>query len=406
MVPEVTPSFYFRPRYTNPYGVNTWLEHIPFAYDLVQSVRPALLVELGTYYGESYFGFCQAVEEAGIECECRAVDTWSGDAQAGFYHEDVFAQVEAHHRKYYRRFSSLIRARFDDAIGRFQDGTISILHIDGLHTYDAVSHDFGLWLPKVRPGGIVLLHDIAEQDNDFGVWRLWAELQPNFPTFSFYHGHGLGVLRKHGDRGNDLVTEMVQADLDRQDKFRRYYAQCGAQLSKEAGFHPRHARVQLFYPGVEGYSERLSQSAFVRLNDWQPVRFRTAMTIGGQLRLDPLELPGIVEISELVIERCDNFECLWSLDPASANQVGVMGTALRVPSDDAILTVLSTGPDPRLLLPEIAAAHNGVSVRAIMRIRTEASELAAFLGSTLQHAAAGSPSTPGESGSASHLEVG
>jgi hypothetical protein len=391
MVPDVPPSFYFRPRYANPYGVNTWLEHIPFAYDLVQSVRPKLFVELGTYYGESYFGFCQAVQEIGIECECRAVDTWSGDVHTGFYDQDVYGEVDAHHSKYYRSFSSLIRARFDDAVGGFQDGTISILHIDGLHTYDAVSHDFNLWLPKVRPGGIVLLHDIAELDNDFGVWRLWDELQRRFPTFSFYHSHGLGVLRNHGDRCDDFVTEMLESDLDRQDKFRRYYAQCGAQLSADAKFHVRHARVQLFYPVPPEYSERASQSAFLPLHDWHPLRLKTPGVAGGSLRLDPLDSPGIIELSELVVERCDNSEILWSLDPASANQVGVMGTALRVPSDDAILTVLSTGDDPQLLLPEIAAAPNGVSVRATMRIRAEASEIAGFLSSKLQQSMAGLP---------------
>lgn len=391
MVPDLPPSFYFKPRYTNPYGVNTWLEHIPFAYDLVHSVRPELLVELGTHYGESYFGFCQAVEDAGITCECRAVDTWSGDAHAGFYDDAVFAQVEAHNKKYYRRFSSLIRSSFDDAIGKFQDGTISILHIDGLHTYEAVSHDFQLWLPKVRPGGVVLFHDIAEHGHDFGVWQLWEELQRNFPTFSFYHGHGLGVLRNHGPHARDLVSEMLEGDLDRQNKFRGYYARCGAQLLADAKSQACHARVQLFYSPTQEYSEQQSQSAYVRLDEWQPVRFRIAENFSGRLRLDPLDVPGIVEISELVIERCDNFELLWSLDPESANQVDVTGNALRLPPEDSVLTILSNGNDPRLLLPPIITAPKGVSVRAVVRIRTEVSELAEYLGSALQHALDGLP---------------
>ncbi len=393
MVPDVPASFYFKPRYTNPHGVNTWLEHLPFAYDLVRSVRPKLLVELGTYYGESYFGFCQAVEEAEIDCECRAVDTWSGDAHSGLYDDHVFAEVDAHNRKQYRRFSSLIRARFDDAAGQFQDATISLLHIDGLHTYEAVSHDFHLWLPKVQPGGIVLFHDIAERGHDFGVWRLWQELQGRFPTFSFSHGHGLGVLRNYGDRGGDLVAEMVESDLERQEKFRGYYARCGAQLSADAGRHAHHARVQLFFSATHEYSERQSQSIYIRMSDWQPVRFRIADTFGGQVRLDPLDLPGIVEISELVIERCDNFETLWSLDPSSADRVAVTGTALRVPSEDTPLVIVSTGHDPRLLLPKISAVPVAVSVRAVMRVRTEASEIAAFLGSALQHALGNLPLT-------------
>lgn len=390
MVPDLPPSFYFKPRYNNPYGINTWLEHIPFAYDLVHSVGPELVVELGTHYGESYFGFCQAVEDAGIPCECRAVDTWSGDAHAGLYDEAVFVQVEAHNQKYYRRFSSLIRSSFDDAIGKFQDGTISILHIDGLHTYEAVSHDFQLWLPKVRAGGVVLFHDIAERGHDFGVWRLWDELQQKFPTFSFYHGHGLGVLRNHGPHTRDLVSEMVEGDLDQQNKVRGYYARCGAQLLADAKSGACHARIQLFYSPTQEYSEQQSQSAYVRLDEWQPVRFKIAGAFRGQFRLDPLDVPGIVEISELVIERCDNHDVLWSLDSASAKQVGVAGTALRVPSGDAVLTVVSTGQDPQLLLPKAVAAPHGVWVRAVVRIREDVCELAEFLGSALRRALDGS----------------
>lgn len=390
--PDVPGSFYFQPRYTNPFGVNTWLEHIPFAYDLVRNERPELVVELGTYYGESYFAFCQAVEEAGVACECRAVDTWRGDVHAGYYDDTVFAEVDAHNTKNYHRFSSLIRARFDDALAGFQDGTISILHIDGLHTYEAVQHDFNQWLPKVRPGGIVLLHDIAERHDDFGVWKLWDELQTRFPTFTFPHGHGLGVLRNHGVAGVDLLKEMLEATPEKQEKFRSYYARRGAQLSSDARVGARHARVQLFYSDMRGFTEGDSQSAYVRLHDWQPVTFQVA-AFGGWLRVDPLDLPGIVEISELMVERSDNNARLWSLKPASASAIEVRGDALRVPSDDAVFAILSTGSDPQLLLPKMAAAPNGVSVRAKMRVRTNPAEIASFCGSTLQHAQLGSPVT-------------
>jgi hypothetical protein len=378
-------SFGFVPSYFNPYGVNTWLEHVPFAYDLVRSVRPELVVELGTYYGESYFAFCQAVQDAGISCECRAVDTWGGDAHSGYYEDAVFAEVDAHNAQNYSRFSQLIRARFDDAVTGFQDQSISILHIDGLHTYQAVSHDFELWRPKVRPGGIVLFHDIAERNNGFGVWRLWEELQHDYPGFAFQHGHGLGVLRNHGGGARDLLTELLEASPAEREKFRKYYSQCGAQLSAQASLRLRHARVQLFYSNTREFSERQSQSFYLRLGDWQPVRFRIVESFGGYARIDPLDSPGIVEIAELTIDRC-NSERLWSLDRRSAGQVGVCGTAVRLPSSETLLTILSTGDDPILLLPRIGTDPEGVVVRAVMRVRTEASEIARVFAETLQQA--------------------
>jgi len=61
---------------------------------------------------------------------------------------------------------------FDEAATQFQNESIDLLHIDGMHTYEAVKRDFEQWWPKMRPGGIVLLDDSAHTENDFGVWVL------------------------------------------------------------------------------------------------------------------------------------------------------------------------------------------------------------------------------------------
>jgi hypothetical protein len=393
VTPDLPASFGFKPRYFNPYGVNTWLEHIPFAYDLVQSVRPELVVELGTYYGESYFAFCQAVQDAGLACECRAVDTWSGDAHSGYYEDAVFAEVDAHNFQHYSRFSRLIRARFDDTVSDFQDQSISILHIDGLHTYDAVSRDFKLWQPKVRRGGIVLFHDIVERNHGFGVWRLWEELQQDFRGFAFHHSHGLGVLRNQGACARDLLTQLLEASPAEQEKYRDYYSRCGAQLSAEARLHIRHARVQLFFSGTGEFSERQSQSVYLRLGEWQTVRFHIAESFGGHARIDPTGTPGIIEFAELTIERCGGSRQLWALDRRSADQVGVCGTAVRLPFPETLLTILSTGDDPILVLPKIDADPQGIVVRAVMRVRTQASEIAGVFAEILQQAGRGTPVT-------------
>lgn len=174
--------------------ITSWHAHIPLAFFLIQHLKPQRFVELGTHKGDSYCAFCQAVDQLALDTECFAVDSWEGDQHAGIYGDAIYQELTQYHQPRYERFSQLIRSRFDDALAHFEAASIDLLHIDGLHTYEAVKHDFESWLPKMRPGGLVLLHDIQVRAWDFGVWRFWNEISTSFPSFRVSHGHGLGVL--------------------------------------------------------------------------------------------------------------------------------------------------------------------------------------------------------------------
>ena len=155
---------------------STWIEHTPFALWLMDALRPRLFVELGTLHGVSYFTFCQGSARNGGTTRCFAVDTWQGDEHTGSYGEDVWDHVTLFNSVRFSAFSTLLRRSFDEAAVLFEDGSIDLLHIDGLHTYEAVRHDFETWQPKLAPHGVVLLHDSNVHERNFGVARLVARV--------------------------------------------------------------------------------------------------------------------------------------------------------------------------------------------------------------------------------------
>lgn len=214
----------FEPRHA---VVSAWIDHVCFGYDLVWALRPGLVVELGTNRGMSYFTFCQSMKDHTVDGLCYGIDPWASDQHVGKTDESVFKSVHDHNREHYRGFSYLMRMRFDEAIGLFSDESIDLLHIDGTHTEEAVRQDFADWFPKLKPGGVVLLHDTEVRDNDFGVWKLWGEIASQYPSFGFVHGFGLGVLRKPSGPNtpatNQLLDVLFSGTAEDHQSLRRYY---------------------------------------------------------------------------------------------------------------------------------------------------------------------------------------
>jgi hypothetical protein len=218
---------YQRPRYLSP--LSAWVEHIPFAFLITQLAQPSVFVELGTHLGDSYCAFCQAVDYMKMPSRCTAVDTWRGDAHSGHYDNEALAALRRHHDPLYSSFSRLLQKTFDQAAADFPDGTIDLLHLDGLHTYDAVRHDVDTWLPKLSLLGTLLLHDTRVTRDNFGVHRLWAELSPRYPSFEFHHGSGLGILAVGREPAPNVLQFIEWANADPQTA-RDFFAALGARL--------------------------------------------------------------------------------------------------------------------------------------------------------------------------------
>lgn len=252
-------SMFWRPVYL---AQSAWLEHIPFAFWIIEAHRPRQFVELGVHYGVSYFAFCQAVDRLSLDTRCFGVDTFKGDEHAGSYGENVFEQVRSQNDLQYSGFSRIVRSTFDDALKHFADGSIDLLHIDGLHTLEAVRHDFESWLPKLSSRAIVLMHDTNVRERNFGVFKLFESLKKKYPHFEFVHGHGLGVLGV-GEEQNDLMKLLFHASENEhgrqsvQEVFSRLGQACSSALSATS----QREQAKLLSVSIEKQKKQLDEAS-------------------------------------------------------------------------------------------------------------------------------------------------
>jgi hypothetical protein len=195
ILPNADSLVYMQPQWQTEHSA--WAEHLPAAFWLIEQLKPRSFVELGSHAGDSYCAFAQAIVALGLDQQgatAMAIDTWQGDAHSEHYGSEIYDNLNAHHAPLYGHFSELNKKLFDDALADVEGGSVDLLHIDGLHTYEAVKHDFETWRPKMSERGVILFHDVSERHNDFGVWKLWDELILQFPHLLMPHGHGLGIL--------------------------------------------------------------------------------------------------------------------------------------------------------------------------------------------------------------------
>ena len=93
-----------------------------------------------------------------------------------FLCDNAAAARAAADRVYAHPNATLLVLRSLDAAPRVADGSLDLVFIDGIHSYEACAADIVAWTPKVRAGGIVCGHDYGLGNE--GVLRAVQERVP------------------------------------------------------------------------------------------------------------------------------------------------------------------------------------------------------------------------------------
>lgn len=88
-------------------------------------------------------------------------------------YDDVMNGSDAEHEERYRKALSIAKDyaercsiyRMDSvrAAGKFKDGSLDFVYIDGDHSFEGCRRDLEAWWPKVRAGGVIAGHDYYDK---------------------------------------------------------------------------------------------------------------------------------------------------------------------------------------------------------------------------------------------------
>jgi cephalosporin hydroxylase len=154
------------------HGASQRVDELTAAVALVIEAAPEIVVEIGCDRGGTLFCWRQICNEVyGITL---ADNSWPTGGQCGPL-IDHGATVLFGNSRHPASRAWLLR----NLGGR----DVDVLHIDGDHSYEGVRADWRMYSPLVRPGGLVLIHDILNRrDPRVDVPRFWQEIERDHDT--------------------------------------------------------------------------------------------------------------------------------------------------------------------------------------------------------------------------------
>ncbi len=207
----------FIPRYFSPQAPDEWFGHLAFGHDLVVAICPSLYVTVGPIFADAYFGVCQTVLEKGLDCTCYALFSSSEDPTTNGM-EGLSLYNESHYAPF-----SYLQSVGENSLQSFSDNSIDLLQVTDRR---GMAQVFETWIPKVKPGGLILIDHVRKRDTGAEAWQLWEQIENTFPdSFAFHHAGGLGVLRKPGGERltSDLLELLFSSSGEVREAIRRHY---------------------------------------------------------------------------------------------------------------------------------------------------------------------------------------
>jgi predicted O-methyltransferase YrrM len=146
---------------------------------IVMGMQPRRILEIGTAEGGVFWLLCRmaAADATLISLDLPPQERYSGGNKIDINLESMKIPGQTVHVIHGDSHAPETPGQVQKILG---DQLLDLLFIDGDHTYEGVSQDYMMYSPLVRPGGMIVFHDIVKS-----IWpgcqvdRFWGELEQN-----------------------------------------------------------------------------------------------------------------------------------------------------------------------------------------------------------------------------------
>jgi len=175
------------------------VEELIWLAPFIDRLKPEVILEIGIYKGGWQWVMCPFYIEGAAIIGIDSMLRHKRDGGKG----ELLTQLECLDKCGFktgmffgRSDDEQIRNEVDKALLWFER-LVDLLHIDGAHDYTSARADWDYYSKLVRPGGLVVLHDIATQTSQMNVKRVWEEIKaenPDKKTHEICLDAGIGVV--------------------------------------------------------------------------------------------------------------------------------------------------------------------------------------------------------------------
>ena len=217
-------------------------EHLCFAYDLVEALRPRLVVDVGTGAGAALSMLCQSMRDHDVDGSAYGIDTWADEDAKDEEDPTRWSELNGFLRTYLRGVSYLLKMAPADGLQHFATGSIDILRIDAVRAGTPLAALAEAWMERIAPGGVLIctgVNDEARPD----LREDWLQVAAQGRGFLFPHGKGLGALRRPSAAESSVVPELLalltSPDATDQRDLARFYEHADRHFAIRAEIHSK-----------------------------------------------------------------------------------------------------------------------------------------------------------------------